>query len=267
MDDPVLSLGGDGKTVLSDSAFNLLKKPRVMELFIVRFVIGALMIAATGFIVWRFMKTTVIRRQYETISQAKDEAERANTAKSRFLANMSHEIRTPINTIMGMNEMVLREDATGVPKGYFMSMMNYAFDIRNASESLLGLINDLLDMSKIESGKMHLVEQEYDIREMLRSAVSMIRVRSSQKELTFDVVVDEILPQRLYGDDGKIKQIVLNLLTNAVKYTKIGGFCLSVSMTERTNDMCTLKFSVKDTGIGVKPEDIDKLFFRIRAPR
>ncbi len=253
-------LGGDGKTVLSDSAFNLLKKPRVMELFIVRFILAALIIAATGFIVWRFMKTTVIRRQYETIRQAKDEAERANTAKSRFLANMSHEIRTPINTIMGMNEMVLREDATGVPKGYFMSMMNYAFDIRNASESLLGLINDLLDMSKIESGKMHLVEQEYDIREMLRSAVSMIRVRSTQKELTFDVVVDEILPQRLYGDDGKIKQIVLNLLTNAVKYTKIGGFCLSVSMTERTDDMCTLKFSVKDTGIGVKPEDIDKLF-------
>ncbi len=100
------------------------------------------------------MRSTVIARQYEEISSAKDEAERANSAKSRFLANISHEIRTPINTIMGMNEMAMREDAEGVPDGYFMSMMNYAFDIRNASESLLGIINDLLDISKIESGRM-----------------------------------------------------------------------------------------------------------------
>ena len=150
------------------------------------------------------------------IKKSKEEAENANTAKSRFLANISHEIRTPINTIMGMNEMIMREDPTNVPKGYFMSVMNYAFDIRNASESLLGLINDLLDISKIESGKMHLVEQEYDTQETLRSIVSMIRIRSTQKNLSFDVVVDELLPKRLYGDAEKIKQVVLNLLTNAL---------------------------------------------------
>ncbi|MCR5098937.1 MAG: response regulator [Lachnospiraceae bacterium] len=214
----------------------------------------------SGIVVWRVMKNTVVRRQYDQIKQAMDEAENANTAKSRFLANISHEIRTPINTIMGMNEMVMREDATGVPKPYFMSMMNYAFDIRNASESLLTLINDLLDMSKIESGKMHLVEQEYNTQDMLRSIVSMIRVRSTQKELTFDVVVDEMLPKTLYGDMGKIKQIVLNLLTNAVKYTDMGGFVLDVSMMERQDDECRIRFSVKDTGIGVKKEDMDKLF-------
>ena len=159
-----------------------------------------------------------------------------------------------------MNELAMREDAAGVPKGYFMSMMNYALDIRNASESLLSLINDLLDMSKIESGKMNLVEQEYDTQDMLRSIVSMIRVRSNEKELSFDVIMDELLPTRLYGDAGKIKQIVLNLLTNAVKYTEVGGIVLFVSMDERKDDICYLRISVKDTGIGIKEEEKDRLF-------
>ncbi|MCR4705638.1 MAG: response regulator [Lachnospiraceae bacterium] len=248
------------KRILQDEVTAIEKLPRVTELLIVRLLLLVLLALVAGLIVWWVMRTTIIRRQYAEIRAAKDEAERANSAKSRFLANMSHEIRTPINTIMGMNEMVMREDATGVPKGYFMSMMNYAFDIRNASESLLSLINDLLDISKIESGKMHLVEQEYDVQEMLRSIISMIRVRSNEKDLTFDVVVDEAVPSRLYGDVGKIKQIVLNLLTNAVKYTREGGFVLRVSMEERADESAGLRFSVKDTGIGVKEEDLEKLF-------
>ncbi len=253
-------LSEDGAEPLLDSPHQIVKQPRLIELPIIRVLAVLLVAIVAGLIVWRVMKSTIVRRQYNEIRQAKEDAEQANTAKSRFLANMSHEIRTPINTIMGMNEMVMREDATGVPKGYFMSMMNYAFDIRNAAESLLSLINDVLDMSKIESGKMHLVEQEYDTVELLRSIVSMIRVRSTQKELLFDVVVDEILPVRLYGDAGKIKQIVLNLLTNAVKYTEKGGFALYVSMESREDEICSLRFSVKDTGIGVKPEDMEKLF-------
>ncbi|MCR4909617.1 MAG: response regulator [Lachnospiraceae bacterium] len=253
-------LDGAGRTELLKEAYEIVKKPRPVEHPIIRLLIFAVIAAVSGFIVWRVMISTVIRRQYEEIKQAKDEAERANFAKSRFLANISHEIRTPINTIMGMNEMAMREDPAGVPKSYFMSVMNYAFDIRNAAESLLSLINDLLDMSRIESGKMHLIPQEYDTQEMLRSIVSMIRIRSTEKELTFDVVVDEILPVRLYGDQGKIKQIVLNLLTNAVKYTDFGGFALSVSMEERIDDECRIRFSVKDTGTGVKEEDMDKLF-------
>ena len=152
--------------------------------------------------------------------------------------------------------MILREDVTDVPKPYFMSIVGYALDVKNATESLLSLINDLLDISKIESGKMHLVEQEYEPEALLRSVIAMIRVRSEAKKLYFDVNVDETL----YGDEGKIKQIILNLLTNAVKYTEEGGFTLQVTVTEKTELSCQLRISVKDTGLGVKEEDLDRLF-------
>ena len=253
-------LRAGGSDVLQEDVFNIRKAPRLLELVVVRLILLILVASLAGFIVWQVMRLTVIKTQYEEIKKSKEEAENANTAKSRFLANISHEIRTPINTIMGMNEMIMREDPTSVPKGYFMSVMNYSFDIRNAAESLLGLINDLLDISKIESGKMHLVEREYDTQELLRSIVSMIRIRATEKALSFDVVIDEILPKRMYGDAEKIKQVVLNLLTNAVKYTAVGGFSLNVSMEERNDREAVIRISVKDTGIGIKKEDMDKLF-------
>ncbi|MCR5417074.1 MAG: hybrid sensor histidine kinase/response regulator, partial [Pseudobutyrivibrio sp.] len=171
-------LDTDGEKVVQESTFNIKKEPSALERPIVN-VLKLLSVAIlVGFIVWRVLVSTIIRRQYAEIRLAKDEAERANTAKSRFLANISHEIRTPINTIMGMNEMILREDPTDVPRDYLLSVVNYSVDIHNASESLLGLINDILDISKIESGKMHLVEQQYDVIELFRSIVSMIKVRS-----------------------------------------------------------------------------------------
>ncbi len=252
----------DGVTgnAIEEATCTIVKQPRLSELLGMRILLIAIVGLICGLIVWRIMSGTIIRRQYKEIQIARDEAERANSAKSRFLANMSHEIRTPINTIMGMDEMILREDPSDVPKPYFMSVINYALDIRDASESLLGLINDLLDMSKIESGKMHLVEKRYDSADMLRSLIKMTRVRGNQKDLTFDYDIDEDLPRHMYGDEPKIKQILMNLLTNAVKYTDLGGCVLSVTVLEKTDDTVKICYCVKDTGIGVKPEDIDKLF-------
>ncbi|MCR5673965.1 MAG: response regulator [Lachnospiraceae bacterium] len=247
-------------SLIQDDMYEIEKKPRFLELMGVRIMLIALIAALAGLIVWRVMNGTVVRRQYIEIMNARDEAQRASSAKTRFLANMSHEIRTPINTIMGMDEMILREDTKDVPKKYLSSVSGYALDIKSASESLLSLINDLLDMSKIESGKMNVVEAEYDSADLFRSIVRMIRVRAREKDLTFDVDIDEKLPRRMYGDSAKIKQIMLNLLTNAAKYTNVGGFTLKVKVELKTDDKVSLWMSVKDTGIGIKSEDMDKLF-------
>ncbi|MCR5685845.1 MAG: response regulator [Lachnospiraceae bacterium] len=246
--------------ILSDSLYHIRKAPAFFERMSVRIILMILALAAIGIAVWRVLTGTVIRKQYLQIREARDEADRANAAKSRFLANMSHEIRTPINTIMGMDEMILRENTQNVSREYSSAVTGYARNIKYASESLLGLINDLLDISKIESGSMHLVEQEYDTAELLRGVIFMIRDRAEEKKLYFDLDIDETLPKRLYGDGGKVKQIILNILTNAVKYTDEGGFTLSVKVIDRNETSAALRISVRDTGIGIKPEEIDKLF-------
>lgn len=253
-------LNSTDSAVLRDEVFDIIKKPMLLELPAVRLLIVLLGALLVGFLVWRFMQSTIIRRQYMEIRLAKEEADRANSAKSRFFANMSHEIRTPINTIMGMDEMILREDTSNVPEDYARSVTGYATDIKRASELLLGLVNDVLDLSKIESGKMNLVEQDYQVEEFLRSIITMIRVRSNEKDLTFKVDIDRTIPRVLYGDAGKLKQVILNLLTNAVKYTEKGGFTLILKVIEKSDSKCRIYFGVKDTGIGVKPEDMDKLF-------
>lgn len=246
--------------VVLDNAFNIIKQPKFFELLSVRIVLIALLAAVAGVIVWRVMTGTVIRKQYLELQEARDEAQRANSAKSRFLANMSHELRTPINTIVGMDEMIMRENPTEDVKEYSGKVKKYAQDIKLASESLLVLINDLLDVSRIESGQMTLNEQEYDPEEMIREVLAMVRSKVEEKRLEFVTDIDEKLPVRLYGDGLKIKQIVLNLITNAVQYTNEGSVYFSVRVTAKAETSVSLRISVKDTGAGIREEDIEKLF-------
>lgn len=253
-------LSQNKKTILADKTFEIIKKPRFTELLFTRILFIFVLVIVISFVVWRIMKSTVISKQYKQIQTAKEEAETANSTKSRFLANMSQEIITPINTIMCMDEMILRENAENVPKNYFLSITNYGMNIRHASESLLNLINDLLEMTKIESGKLILTEIEYDIKDVLRSIIIPIHQKTLEKELNFSVSIDPLIPNRLYGDVGKIKQILLKLLSNALKYTDQGGIELSISMEGRSSEQCDLCIRVKDTGIGMKPDVIENIF-------
>lgn len=191
-------------------------------------------------------------KESDALREAKQAAEQASRAKSDFLANMSHEIRTPINAVMGMNEMILRECQTDEVRGY-------ALNIQSASQNLLGIINDILDFSKIESGKMEIVEADYQLSSLINDVVNMIQLKAEQKELEFVVLVEESLPNLLYGDEGRILQVMLNLLNNAVKYTKKGSVTLNIHEV-LMNDSFALEIEVKDTGIGIKEEDMDRLF-------
>lgn len=186
------------------------------------------------------------------LEKAKEEAERANRAKTQFLARMSHEIRTPINAVLGMNEMILEESTEEV-------VQNYAHDVKDSSMLLLNIVNDLLDSSKIESGKMELVEDKYEIGSLLNDLYNMSRIKAKEKQLDLQFEIDAQMPRGYIGDDKRIKQVVLNLLTNAVKYTPKGSVVMSVNCKDITDDTATLCFAVKDSGIGIKPEDIEKL--------
>ncbi len=199
-------------------------------------------------------------KNLNTLQEAKQKAEEANTAKSRFLANISHEIRTPINTIMGMNEMILREDATEVPRKYYQNITEFAKSIHVASESLLSLVNDILDISQIESGKMKLDEHEYDLESFLRNIITNIRKKCEEKDLQFIVDIDKNLPQKVFGDVNKIRQIVFNMLTNAVKNTEEGSIQFIVKLVERKQEDCKISFIITDTGIGMKTEEKERLF-------
>ncbi len=174
-------------------------------------------------------------------------------SKDTFFANMSHEIRTPINTIIGLNEMILREDISD-------EIAENAINIQNASKMLLTTINDILDLSKLESGKMDIVPTQYEISSMFSDLVNLIWIRAHQKNLEFKVDIDPEIPSMLYGDEIRIKQVVTNMLTNAVKYTSSGSVTLSAKGERVAADQILLRISVQDTGMGIRKESLDDLF-------
>lgn len=188
----------------------------------------------------------------DELAMAKDEADKANQAKTRFLARMSHEIRTPINAVIGMNEMIIRESEEEKIK-------KYASDVKDSSNVLLNIINEILDASKIESGMMELAPARYKLSSFLNDIYNMINLRAVNKGLTLDFEIDPKLPSEYFGDDRCIRQVLTNLLTNAVKYTNEGKVTLSISGSTQ-EDTAVLHYKVKDTGIGFKPEDIENIY-------
>jgi signal transduction histidine kinase/CheY-like chemotaxis protein len=193
-----------------------------------------------------------LEEAWEKAEEARFEAENANKAKSDFLANMSHEIRTPINTVLGLDTMILRESGDE-------QIRKYALNIQNAGQSLLSIINDILDLSKIESGKMDIVPVDYDVASLINDVSNMIMPKADTKGLEFELKIDPGIPSRLFGDDVRIRQILINLLTNAVKYTNTGTVTLAIN-AENREDETMLTCSVTDTGIGIAKEDLNKLF-------
>ncbi len=201
-------------------------------------------------------QTNVYEKQRKKTMEQDRQLKIANQAKSMFLANMSHEIRTPINGIIGMNSMLLKNcDSCDVEE-----IREYAKNIQSASQTLLSIVNDVLDISKIESGKMEIIPVKYELFSVLNDCYQMTKARADAKDLDFKMKVDERIPSVLYGDEVHIRQIINNFLSNAVKYTKEGHIFLRLGFEETVETQMLLKIEVEDSGIGIKNSDMDRLF-------
>lgn len=190
-----------------------------------------------------------IKQQYEDIIE---EAERVSRMKSDFLANTSHEIRTPLNAILGMTDLILREYDDE-------KLIDYVTNIKKSSNVLLALINDLLDFSKIEEGKMEIIPANYMFETLVGEIISTNKLKAYKKFLSFNSDIDLNIPCELFGDDKRITQVIMNLLSNAIKYTDKGGVTFKVSLVEKNEETCKIKYEIIDTGVGIKEEDIKKL--------
>ena len=212
-------------------------------------------IATIGFLALLIFNSIVMMAYNRELSEAARQANQANEAKSSFLSTMSHDIRTPMNAILGLNEMVLRDSGDE-------DIKLYAESIKTAGGTLLGIINDILDFSKIEAGKMEIINVDYSVASLLNDLVNMVQNKAEEKGLSMNLNIDRNIPKLLNGDEIRIKQVIINILSNAVKYTKQGSVTFSVhaqKLQDKPNSV-KLMISVADTGIGIKSEDLDRLF-------
>lgn len=193
-------------------------------------------------------------KQLISVNVAANDALYASKIKDEFLANMSHEIRTPLNGILGMNDMILRDTKESATK-------KYAFNIKSAGNTLLSLINDILDMSKIEANSLEIIPQDYDVSSVLNDVINMTRNKALDKGLEYSFDVDKSIPSILNGDEIRVRQVMLNIINNAVKYTESGFVHITVNtLKAESNDEIVLHIEVSDSGMGIREEDIDKLF-------
>ncbi len=200
-----------------------------------------------------FTDVTDTVEHIKNINLMRKKAEEANQSKSQFLANMSHEIRTPMNAIVGLSELIIEES-----RG--RKMYNDACDIKSAALNLLSIINDILDLSKVEAGKMELIDDDYHVQILVQDTLNMVKMAASQKGLKMKVELDENMPYMLNGDEGRIRQVLINLINNAIKFTRQGSVTLGVFGDYIDDDTYEMHFTVQDTGIGIKPEDIEHIY-------
>lgn len=249
------------ENVVEKISYNFIKEKEIYDNWWFVLYILLIMIIILVYLVWLIVGSQIDKslkiqkKEFENLKlkQQADAAVAAGEAKDKFLALMSHDIRTPINAILGMNEMILRESSEKDINGY-------ATDIKSAGNTLLSLVNMILDYSKIEEGKMEIIPVEYETKKLINILIGGVANRAKEKGLEFNINIDKDLPSVLYGDDVRINQVISNLLTNAVKYTEKGYMSLTIKQCDKKDDVVSIYVEVKDSGIGIKEEDKARLF-------